>query len=208
MCGSVAHLSAIRRLIAMHWEETCRLRQPAVAAAAAAAAAVRVVQFEQLLHPLAALLTDALQMRITLPRVASAAPAAKQGKSTSTSGGKALAAAAAAVSPQPVPLDLQLLLDPMLCELPWEALSVVRRSCGSITRCLSLAQLQQLLVPPQTLLLAHQQQQGSAVDAAEPAQPVGWEVGKLSYLVDPLHHMSSTAEWPGCYAAPLLQTFK
>lgn len=167
------------------------------------------MQFEDLLQPVSALLQDTLKLQPPPAQPAAAPAPAKQGKTTSTSGGKASTAAIAA-SAQPVPISLQLLMDPALCELPWEALPVVRRSCGSVARCLSLAQLQQLLVPPQTLLgLQQQQQQQAVVDAgAEAMQPVGWDVGKIGYLVDPLHHMSSTTERPGCYAAPLLPTFR
>lgn len=166
------------------------------------------MQFELLLQPVSALLQDTLKLQLPPAQPAAAQAPAKQGKATSSSGGKTFTAASAA-SAQPVPISLQLLVDPALCELPLEALPIVRHSCGSIARCLSLAQLQQLLVPPQTLLGLQQQQQLAVVDAgAEATQPVGWDVGKLSYLLDPLHHMSSMTERPGCYAAPLLPTFR
>jgi hypothetical protein len=182
------------------------------------------MQFEGLLQPISAVLQDALQPQAPPTQPSAAPTAAKQTKGTSTSGGKAsstaAAAAAASTQPQAVPTSLQLLLDPALCELPWEALPVVRASCSSIARCLSLAQLQQLLAPPQVLLGSSQQQQqqqqqqqgpdvaAAAAAAAEAGQPVVWEVSRSSYLVDPLHHMSAATERPGPYAAPLLQTFR
>lgn len=172
------------------------------------------MQFEGLLQPISAVLQQALQPQTPPTQASAAQPVAKQAKGTSTSGGKAsTAAAAASTQAQPVPISLQLLLDPALCELPWEALPVVKASCGSIARCLSLAQLQQLLVPPQALLGSSQQQQqqgsdAAAAAAAEVGQPVVWDVSKSSYLVDPMHHMSAVSERPGPYAAPLLQTFR
>jgi hypothetical protein len=166
------------------------------------------MQFEALLQPVASMLLDALQ-----PSTAAGTPAAagaagtKQGtKATSTSGTQAdksaAAAAAAGAGAQPVPLALQLLLDPDLCGLPWEALQAVKASCGSVARCLGLAQLQQLTCPPQL------PGGGVSDDAAGASVPAVLDVRQLSYLVDPLCHMSSVVEQPGCYAAPLIPSFR
>lgn len=94
---------------------------------------------------------DALHQPASLAEPPAApAPAKQGGKTSSTSGGKA-AAAAAAAGVQPAAVSLQLLLDPDLSDLPWEALSEVRRTCGSVGRCFSLAQLRDLLLPPQVM---------------------------------------------------------
>jgi hypothetical protein len=41
-----------------------------------------------------------------------------------------------------------------------------------------------------------------------PDAPAALDLARLSYLVDPLHHMSAVTERPGCYAAPLLPCFR
>ena len=51
-----------------------------------------------------------------------------------------------------------------------------------------------------------QQVPTSDVAAAGPAAVC--DIGRLSYLVDPLHHMSAALERPGYYAAPLLPGFR
>lgn len=164
------------------------------------------MQFEAFLQPVASLLSDTLKPSTPVDTPASSgASAAKQGtKATSTSGSKAdkaAAATAAGAGGQPVPLSLQLLLDPGLCDLPWEALSVVRGNCSSVARCLGLAQLQELVCPPQTPGV------GVSDDAAA-SVPAVLDGRQLSYLVDPLCHMSGSMEQPGCYAAPLIPSFR
>jgi hypothetical protein len=41
-----------------------------------------------------------------------------------------------------------------------------------------------------------------------PDAPAALDLARLSYLVDPLHHMSAVTERPGCYAAPLIPCFR
>lgn len=168
-------------------------------------------QFEAFLQPLAAVLADALRQQQQQPVPAAEAPAAVAAAATGTkksTGTKATAAAAPAEAVPPALLSLQLLLDPELCHLPWEALPVLRHSCGSIARCFSLAQLQQVMQPPQATVQAGQQSRGLADPSASAAPAAVLDLNRLGYLVDPLHHMSSSAEHHGCYAAPLLPCFR
>ena len=215
---------------------------------------------------MASLLADALHQPASLAEPPAApAPAKQGGKTSSTSGGKA-AAAAAAAGVQPAAVSLQLLLDLDLVELPWEALSEIRRTCGSVGRCFSLAQLRDLLLLPQVQPKRHvtsarvwhvQTQAVARCDnichyaCSSPAEQLSWsaeidtkvwgksmlnvrvytvstctgfvqaggvqqgpdapaalDLARLSYLVDPLHHMSAVTERPGCYAAPLIPCFR
>lgn len=163
------------------------------------------MQFEAFLQPLSGLLQEAMQQPV-IP-VEAPAPAAKPGTKASKS---AAASPAGPLGAAPIPLGIQLLLDLQLCELPWEALPTLRQSCGSIARCVSLAQLQHLQQQPhasgQQLPVAQPAAGNGSRSGGSPAAVL--ELNRLSYLVDPLHLMSSVAEGPRCYCAPLLPSFR
>lgn len=105
------------------------------------------------------------------------------------------AAAAAAKAPQQQQLTMQLLIDPMLCPLPWEGLPHFGASCSSVTRCFSMAQLRGLM----------QGYGGGAAAAAMAAAPAVLELGRMTYLADVAHDMSSQA---GSCAPPLIPQFR
>ncbi|KAF8063688.1 CFAP46 [Scenedesmus sp. PABB004] len=147
-------------------------------------------QFEVLLQPLAGLLLRALPPRAAqLDAAADAKPGAAGapgGSRLGRAGGAKAAAAAQAASPAAAPalLSVQLLLDPELCLLPWEALPWLQAACCAAVRCFSAAQL-------------------AALAAAAPA-PLS--LGGLTYVADPAHELSAGPG--GLYAPPLLPALR
>lgn len=161
------------------------------------------MQFEAFLQPVSGLFQEAMQQPVITTEAP--APAAKP----STKASKSAAAPPAGPSgAAPVPLGIQLLLDLQLCELPWEALPALRQSCGSIARCVSLAQLQHLQQPPNASGQQPPVAQPAAANSSAGSPAAVLELNRLSFLVDPLHLMSSVAEGPRCYCAPLLPSFR
>jgi hypothetical protein len=148
------------------------------------------VQFEALLQPLAPLISQTLA-----PGPPPPAPAA----------GKPGAAPATPDKPQ-----LLLLVDPQLCPLPWEALGLLTGASSGIGRCFSAALLQQVL-------LGGCSTEGGAAPVVAQSTPPEVDLGKVTYVVDPLHEQSSTgagagstvsSKAPGSYEATLIPTFQ
>lgn len=147
------------------------------------------VQFEALLQPLAPLISQTLA-----PGPAPPAP----------TGGKPGAAAPVPDKPQ-----LLLLVDPQLCPLPWEALGMLKGATSGVGRCFSAALLQQVL-------LGGSSSEGGTAPAVAQSPTPEIDLGKVTYVVDPLHEQSSTgaaaggtaSKAPGAYEATLIPTFQ
>jgi hypothetical protein len=178
-----------------------------------------VGRFEAFLSPLAETLQAAL------PPLAAAAPAAPA-TATYQGGGRASVAAAAAAAKAAVAAaaaassaaqgtaeaacwppgghSVLLLLDADLGALPWEALPLVRSTCGGAGRCFSAALARHLLAPPAPATA------GATTAAAPPPQaqpPVAVDVSRLTYIADPLHEESDAlppAATAGSYTVPIL----
>lgn len=176
---------------------------------------VPCLQLELLLSPLSEVLSEAL----AVPPAAACPTEAPPATTTKPAGGKAAATGQQQQQQQQHPrqVSLQLLLDPELCCLPWEALTVVKAKCGSVARCFSLAQLQSLLQPPRLVCVgaaaaaevtAGAGGAGAGTSARAAVTPPVLEVSRLSYIVDPQHQLSEGSVRPGCYAAPLIQGFR
>lgn len=165
-----------------------------------------------MLQPLSALLSKtvavatAFQDNVAESKsgAASSRPASAKGKAST---GRPTNAKVAQPQLQPQQLlQLQLLIDPELCPLPWEALRCFSSSCRSFARCFSIAQLQLLLQPPGSTAV---QVTAAAVGAGGvQAVPATLDISRLTFIADPLHEVSDQQAPPGCYAPPLLPLFR
>jgi len=168
------------------------------------------MQFEDLLQPLLGLLWQAVPPAAVssgevTPRLSVEPAAGAQTASRSA----AAAAAGPGRSSQQL-LSVQLLLDPLLCPLPWEALPVFSNStCNSIARCMSLSQLVQLLSTSPGNTPGNSTSPGTASAAPTSAAQV-LDLNKMTYLADPLYELSEATAVtpPGWYSPPLLPMFK
>lgn len=192
--------------------KTCMRAHHTPPAAASCSDFVHLLQFESMLQPLSALLlktaavATASQDTVAESKsgAASSRPASAKGK-VSTGRPTSAKAAQSQLQPQQL-LDLQLLIDPELCPLPWEALSCFSCSCRSIARCFSIAQLQQLLQPPGST--AAQAATAAVGAGGVQAVPAVLDITRLTFIADPLHEASDQQAPPGCYAPPLLPLFR
>jgi len=158
-----------------------------------------LASLQQLLEPLMPVI------RKSLPEVPSAAggdAADLLSTTTKPAGGKKGAEDdaryAAAASPKLLAGGhrLLLLVDPELRALPFEALPYLRVNCSSVARCPSMHML-------------HVASKGRAGQAAEaPSVPPTFELGGMTYIVDPKCEGSSPEDARGPFSPPLIPTFK
>ena len=87
-----------------------------------------------------------------------------------------------------------LLIDPELKVLPFEALPYLRANCSSVARCPSLH-------------VMHMAVQASA-SPDDPAAPPSFDIGGMTYVVDPKCEGSSEEDAKGPFSPPLIPTFQ
>ena len=118
----------------------------------------------------------------------SPAPGAKAGKK---------AADAGAASERPVGHKVLLLVDPDLKAMPFEALPYLRANCSSVARCPSLHML-------------HMAAQGSGPEGAVVGEALApaFDIGGLSYIVDPKCEGSAPEDAKGPFSPALIPTFQ